>query len=405
MQPNQEIESQEDLLSHFGSSKQLEIRNLQQIRKLLEMDIPPQIWEDASNRNLLSFNQELIQGTKEVKFNYQNIKHIYLISFLTNLTELDLSGNKISDISSISKLKNMKKINLGSNCIDDISVLLSFTDLIYLAELNLSQNQISDISSISKLKDLKILDLSCNNIEDISVLQSLPDLTHLYLQQTRITSYTLDLPNLIELLLGYNKLQDKSGLQHSPKLERLNLYGTETTDLRTIPHQLFGLKSLNIGNNNLTDISHLSNFVDLKCLNLGYNKQLQNIEHLKFCTQLTELNVSETSISDIWPLQFMKNLKALYMYRTQVVDLHPLQHLYRLERITAYDACIIDVSPLSKLTQLDYIYIQIITKLLIQIHLSTSRIFQKIIFQISKFQRQTSSSSTAKYQKFTVLTS
>ncbi|CAL6054146.1 leucine-rich_repeat domain-containing protein [Hexamita inflata] len=172
MQLNHAIESKEDLLSHFSSSKQLEILDSEQMKNLLEMDAPPEVWEDASNRNLLSFNQQFVQQTKEFIFNMIKIEYCYLLSFLTNLTQLNLSGNKISDIFSISKLKNLKKINLGSNCIDDISVLLSFTDLIYLAELNLSQNQISDISSISKLKNLKILDLSCNNIEDISVLQS-----------------------------------------------------------------------------------------------------------------------------------------------------------------------------------------------------------------------------------------
>ncbi|CAL6075471.1 leucine-rich_repeat domain-containing protein [Hexamita inflata] len=305
MQPNQEIESQEDLLSHFGSSKQLEIRNLQQIRKLLEMDIPPQIWEDASNRNLLSFSQEFEWKTKQYRFLRRGIQYFHLLSFLTNLTELYLSQNKISDIFSISKLKN-----------------------------------------------LKILDLGSNRIEDISGLQSLSDLAHLFLSYNKLTSFTLSLPNLVELSLSGNKLQDTSGLQHSPKLERLNLYGTETTDLRTIPHQLFGLKSLNICNNNLTDISHLSNFVDLQSLYLGDNKQLSNIGPLKFCTQLTKLGIFATSIADIWPLQFMKNLNILEMFQTQVIDLHPLQNLNKLEKISAHSTCIIDVFPLLKLIQL-----------------------------------------------------
>ncbi|CAL6054208.1 leucine-rich_repeat domain-containing protein [Hexamita inflata] len=100
------------------------------------------------------------------------------------------------------------------------------------------------------------------------------------------------------------------------------------------------------------EISYLSNFIDLQCLSLGGNKELSNIGPLKFCTQITELSISRTSIADIWPLLFMKNLKRLNMYTTKVVDLHPLQYLYRLEKIYAYNACIIDVSPLSKLTQL-----------------------------------------------------
>ncbi|CAL6010493.1 Conserved_hypothetical protein [Hexamita inflata] len=305
MQLNHVIESREDLLNHFDSSEKLEINNSEQMKDLLEMQIPPEVWEDALKRNLLSFNYEFVQQTKEFSFDYREIEHIYLISFLINLTEL-----------------------------------------------NLQENEISDISSISKLKNLKQLYLSYNSIDDISTLQSLPDLTHLHLYQNKLTSYTLALPNLVELVLGYNSLKDKSGLQHSPKLERLDLSQTETTDLHTIPHQLFGLKELNVSENNITDISYISNFIDLQILDFSYNKQLQTIGPLKFCTQLTKLVIVTTNVSDIWPLQFMKNLKTLDMYETKVVDLHPLQYLYKLENISADNASIIDVSPLSKLTQL-----------------------------------------------------
>ncbi|CAL6036632.1 tandem-95_repeat protein [Hexamita inflata] len=179
MQPNQAIRSLKGLLKHFGSSQKLEILDLQQMKNLLEMDVPPKIWEDAFNKNLLSFSQELIQQTKQFRFDDGEIKHIYLISFLPNLTELDLSENNISDISSISKLKSLKKINLSINC-----------------------------------------------IKDISGLQSLPDLTLLHLYDNKLTSYTLTLPNLVDLEISGNKgLQHKkiSGLQHSPKLERLDL--------------------------------------------------------------------------------------------------------------------------------------------------------------------------------------
>ncbi|CAL6004994.1 leucine-rich_repeat domain-containing protein [Hexamita inflata] len=306
MQPNHAIESKEDLLNHFGSSQKLEIRNSLQMEDLMEMNVPPEVWEDASNRILLSFNQEFVQQTKEFRIDFRNIEHIYLISFLVNLTELNLSRNKISDISSISKLKNLKKLFLRKNC-----------------------------------------------IKDISALQSLPDLTHLYLSNNKLTSYTLTLPNLVELFLSRNKLQDIYGLQYSPKLEILNLSGTETSDLCIIPPQLFGLKQLELSSNSITEISYLSNFIDLKELYLSQNKQLQNIGPLKFCTLLTQLRINTTNVSDIWSLQFLKNLKSLQMAQTQVVDLHPLQHLQQLKIIFAPYSGIIDVSPLSKLTSLN----------------------------------------------------
>ncbi|CAL6014954.1 Conserved_hypothetical protein [Hexamita inflata] len=302
MQHKHVIISKKDLLNLFSSSKKLEIADLKQMQNLLQMNIPPEVWENASNRNLLSFNQEFIKQTIQFIFNGRKIEYFHLISFLINLTQINLQNNQISDISTITKLKNLRELYLSSN-----------------------------------------------NIEDISAIQSLPNLTYLDLQSNQLTSFTLNLRNLVILLLGYNNLQDHSGIKHSLKLESLNLFKTETTDLRTIPHQLFGLKQLNIGNNNITEISYLSNFVDLQNLSLSYNKQLKNIEPLKFCTQLTYLCISQTNVADIWPLQFLKNLKMLEIANTQVIDLHPLQHLYKLEQIYAYGTRIMDVSPLSNL--------------------------------------------------------
>ncbi|CAL6005405.1 Hypothetical_protein [Hexamita inflata] len=85
MQPNHEIRSKEDLLSYLDSSLKLEILDLQQMERFSKMNVPSEVWEDASNRNLLSFNQELVQGTQELVFNYRKIDHIYLIAFLTNI--------------------------------------------------------------------------------------------------------------------------------------------------------------------------------------------------------------------------------------------------------------------------------------------------------------------------------
>ncbi|CAL6005645.1 Conserved_hypothetical protein [Hexamita inflata] len=322
MPPNNVITSKEDLLNHFGSSQKLEICDFKQMKGLLAFNVPPEIWKNASNRNLLSFNLEFVQRTNEFTLTYINIQFIDLLSFLTNLTELNLQNNNISDISSVSKLKTLKKLELRSNC-----------------------------------------------IKDISSLQSLPDLTHLNLSENNLTTYTIALPNLLDLntstqFIGMkygsiNKLQDISGLQHSPKLQKLNLCRTETTDLSTIPHQLFGLKELILTQNNITQISYLSNFVNLQSLELGQlcNNQLQSIGPLKFCTELTKLLISQTNISDIWPLQFMKNLQTLDISSTQVIDLRPLQYLHKLSSITAYDTGIIDVSPLSNLTELYFLYL------------------------------------------------
>ncbi|CAL6001555.1 Conserved_hypothetical protein [Hexamita inflata] len=250
MRLNQVIRSKEELLNHFNSSKKLEIRNLEQTKDLLVMNVPSEVWEDASNSNLLYFNSQFVQQTKQLKFEDKQIEYIQLVYYLTNLTELNLSENKISDISAVSQLKNLKELELRDN-----------------------------------------------RIEDISALQSLPNLTHLDLYQNEFTSYTLALPNLVQLQLDSNKLIDTSGLQYSPKLESLNLSQTDITDLRSIPNQIFGVKELYLFQNGITEISYLSNFVNVQKLYLGKNQQLQNIGPLKFCTQLNQVFMKQVLLT------------------------------------------------------------------------------------------------------------
>jgi len=85
----------------------------------------------------------------------------------SDITELYLRNNELTDISGIKLFKNLKDLNLAYNKIKDISVLKK------LKELSINNNQIKDISVIQYLTDLKILYLNGNRISNISVLKNL----------------------------------------------------------------------------------------------------------------------------------------------------------------------------------------------------------------------------------------
>ncbi|MBD1211962.1 MAG: leucine-rich repeat domain-containing protein, partial [Dolichospermum circinale Clear-D4] len=67
---------------------------------------------------------------------------------LTNLTSLELGGNKISDIKPLSNLTKLTFLDLGENQISDIKPLSNLTKLTFL---DLGENQISDIKPLSNL--------------------------------------------------------------------------------------------------------------------------------------------------------------------------------------------------------------------------------------------------------------
>lgn len=139
------------------------------------------------------------------------------LEHLVNLTEYDVSQNRVADISPLASLINLTRLNISQNDISDISALASLTNLTFLwnqdnlvsdisalasltnlTELHLEANEISDISALASLTNLTVLNLKNNNITDLSPLASLSNLTSLELNKNDIT----DISPLLEIGLG-----------------------------------------------------------------------------------------------------------------------------------------------------------------------------------------------------------
>jgi hypothetical protein len=88
--------------------------------------------------------------------NANRISDIRPLKNLTQLTRLELYNNKISDISALSNLGNLTKLYLGRNIIKDISPLKYLKNL---AVLDIHQNDVKDITPLGDLTGLKELDI------------------------------------------------------------------------------------------------------------------------------------------------------------------------------------------------------------------------------------------------------
>ena len=137
------------------------------------------------------------------------------VKFLSDVTELDLSGKDIKDISDLAKCTELKTLNLKNNSVSDLSPLEGLTNLTWLC---LWDNDVSDITPLGQLLDLTYLDLSDNEITNINTLSSLSNLTELYLSDNDISGYSalLTMKNLKKLGVQDTGLTDKS-------LEQLDL--------------------------------------------------------------------------------------------------------------------------------------------------------------------------------------
>ena len=96
------------------------------------------------------------------------LNDVTLLSTLTKLIDLDLSGNRIGDVSPLSTLVDLTRLDLGFNLfIKDVSPLGGLT---MLETLVLNINQITDITPLSGLVNLRRLDLGTNFVADLGPL-------------------------------------------------------------------------------------------------------------------------------------------------------------------------------------------------------------------------------------------
>ena len=96
--------------------------------------------------------------------------------------------------------------------------------------------------------------------------------------------------------------------------------------------ELVQLQELDLGGNQITDITSLSNLTQLQELGLGWN-QISDITPLSNMTQLQRLYLNRNQITDITPLSNMTQLQRLYLGCNQIRDIRPLSNLIQLREL------------------------------------------------------------------------
>ena len=118
---------------------------------------------------------------------------------MENLTELNAQNAGISDLTGLQHATNLTELKLGGNQLSDISALSGLTQSDKPCQ-TLSSNQLSDISVLSGLTNLTnltlsrnqtILGLGFNQLSDISALSGLTHLTGLALGKQPAIRYLL----------------------------------------------------------------------------------------------------------------------------------------------------------------------------------------------------------------------
>ena len=262
---------------------------------------------------------------------------------LINLEKLSLGKNRIADIHLLAGLRNLRTLELAHNDISDIRPLAALTNL---KELSLKWNKITDIHLLAKLKSLRTLDLSYNNISDISPLANLTQLRTLWIQENLITDFTrLSDLNLTDL--RYDAVTEQTRQTQASKT-----WMPDPALQAAVRGELGLLPGVPLTKEKMLRLEYL----------YAEGRDILDITGLAFAANLRELHLNKNPITDLRPLVNLTKLETLHLRdivpTSGNLDIHPLENLINLKKLTLQRNGISDISPLSRLTQLQTLGIE-----------------------------------------------
>jgi len=141
------------------------------------------------------------------------IRDIRALKYFTNLGELSMGGNEISDLQPIAGLIKLMSLDINNCLVTDLSPLSGMTEM---KVLTLSRgNRIDNLNALVAMTSLEQLDAKGIGLTDISALAKLKSIWELQLCDNKITDVRplSELTGLKTLLLSGNQIADYSLLK------------------------------------------------------------------------------------------------------------------------------------------------------------------------------------------------
>ncbi len=242
---------------------------------------------------------------------------------LSNLTELHLPSNKITDITPVSGFTNLTRLHLENNQITDITPLSGLNNL---TSLHLETNSITDLAGLSPLINLRRLHLCNNPITDITGLSELTNLTRLFLSNTPVTDITglSALTNMFLLNLHNNQITDITPVSGLTKLTRLIISSNQITDITPLS-ALTNEPEIYLYNNPITDLDLprelTQKYLTLSTAPIDYEKATTAVKKIYAAIGVEAPEVIVCSSLQVASLELFKLLNIDSVSRDQISEI------------------------------------------------------------------------------------
>jgi len=261
-----------------------------------------------------------------------------------NITELDLTNNRLKNIEHLEHLVNLKKLSLRQNLIPKVEGLSNLTNLTHL---DFYDNQLSVVENIN-FPLMTNLDLSFNNIRHIPPeTLPLPSIKELYFVNNKVSEISTGVRGLTTLTLlelGSNRLRNLENLDQLVNLQQLWLGMNKITTIQNLD-TLTKLERMSIQSNRIVEIGGLANLVSLQELYLSHNG-ITRLQGLDTLVNLTILDISNNKITKLENLTKLQKLEEFWFNDNQVESWEDLES--QLVPITTLRTLYLEGNPLSK---------------------------------------------------------
>jgi internalin A len=278
-----------------------------------------------------------------------NISNLAGLEWATNLANLYLAGNGITNWSPLLSLPQLQTLDIGYSNLRDLSPLQELTNL---TNLTVDGNPVTNLAQLVGLRNLTSLSAQNCYPSSLAGLTSLVHLQSLSLRGDGLRDPTAltALTNLVCLDLQGNPLAGTAGLAGLSKLVTLSLASCSVSDLRGL-HSLTNLQYLNLAYNDIRDLSPLAGLTNLVSLNLDYNP-VTSVAALASLTRLGTLTLQNCPLAGLASLQGLTALSALYLANNGITDLTPLAGLTKLSTLYLTGNSPTNLAPLASLPTL-----------------------------------------------------
>ncbi len=290
---------------------------------------------------------------------------------LTNLTTLTLTNNSISNLSPLSGLTNLTSLWLNGNSISNIKPLENLTNLI---ELKLGGNAISNLSPLARLTNLKELRLYNNSVSDLKPLVDNTglgsgDFVDVRQNPLSLQSYQTHIPALQRrgVTVQFDPPRPVNIPDRNLRAVIANRLGKSAGATITTVDML-ELTRLDAQNANISDLTGLEAAINLQHLNLGgafvagtgyvNSNSVSDLSPLAELTQLTTLDLHKNSIVSISALSRLTNLTDLYLNDNRITNISSLSDLIQLKNLGLEHNTITNISALARLTRLEWLLLK-----------------------------------------------